>query len=80
MPEKKDGTLTEITPTDRVYRTALDPLTYYVNKMLLGEKKGYRPGWAKHQFQLIFGYFPQFSDEKISIRRIELTWQQQNTL
>lgn len=76
MPEKKDGTLSEITPNDRVYRTALDPLTYYVRKLMFGETKGYRPGWAKHQFNIVFGRYPQFSDDQIAIRRIELSWQQ----
>ncbi len=54
------------------YLTTLDPLTYYTQKVIVGKRKGYRPGWAKHQFQVVFGRFPAFSPEDVEIRTLEL--------
>lgn len=72
-PEHKHDDMTEV-GRERYerYRTSLDPLTFFVRKVLTGEEKGYRVGWAYHQFRLVFGRAPQFDAEDIEIRRLEL--------
>lgn len=74
MPDQRKGELHEVTPETPVYRTRLDPLTFYVQKMMVAEAKGYKPGWSKHQFKITFGRWPDFQPEQIEIRRMEISW------
>ena len=66
------GELKEAVRKPVSYATAKDPLTFFVEKLLHGEKNGYRPGWAAVQFKVVFGKFPDFSKQDVKIRRMEL--------
>lgn len=54
------------------YMTTLDPLTYYARKAMVAKDKGYRPGWARHQYRIVFGTDPRFQEEDVQIRILEL--------
>ncbi len=73
-PEHRSSDLQEITKNDIKYRTSLDPLTFFTRKVITGEQRGYKPGWARHQFQIVFGRPPLFDAETVEIRKMELTW------
>ena len=66
------GELKEAVRTPKSYGTTKDPLTFFVEKLLHGEKNGYRPGWAAVQFKVVFGKFPDFPKADVKIRRMEL--------
>jgi superfamily II DNA or RNA helicase len=72
-PEQRNSELAELQGGRyREYITRLDPLTFMAKKMAVVKQKGYRPGWAKHQFHMVFGKWPDFSEEDLEIRMLEL--------
>jgi len=71
--DQKESGMTEITGNrGREYKTTLDPITFYAKKVAMGREKGYRSGWAKHQYFLVFGKWPEFHPDDIDIRQFEL--------
>lgn len=71
-PKLVSDTLREITsitrpPTEkRPYRTNLDPLEYYLKQYKTAVEKGYRTGWAKYKFKIVFEEWPRWRDAEMN--------------